>query len=419
MYLCAMKKTSTFLTLLIAFTIALEAQTIEAQLQQIEQKVEALEIQQDALRSQAEELKLEKIRRDLKAIGLPAESYIEHSAMMLEYDEAHEQARWVAHIITPDVITGTVFRSNDFREDPKIDSGSAVEADYFLKYLQADSTYEYDGYGYDRGHLAPSADFRWSEKALSESYYYSNMSPQRPEFNREGWADLEGSIRGYIYDHPETQLYVVTGPILDADLPKVERSVNGVSLPRRYFKVILDLKAERAIGFIIPNRALDNPLYTYAVSVDEVEAATGLDFFSKLQLPLADKIEAAAEVRDWLPEVPQGDVEPIAAPTLPRGHFNTEQAKQYMGTNETITVVGQVVGTRYSRSGNLWFNLDRQFPNQIFSIFIRKKDLINFDFDPKTAFDGQVISVKGVIQDFSGTPTVNIEKASRIQVFED
>ncbi len=414
-----MNRISTLLSLFLTFTISLGAQSIEEQLQGLEQEIDALEVQQDVLRSQAEELKLERVRRDLKAVGLPAETYIEHSAMMLEYDEAHEQARWVAHIITPDVISGTVFRSNDFRVDPKVDSGSAEEADYFLKYLQADSTYEYDGYGYDRGHLAPSADFRWSQKALSESYFYSNMSPQRPDFNREGWADLEGSIRGYIFEHPETQLYVVTGPVLDADLPKVERSVNGVSLPRRYFKVILDLEAQRAIGFVIPNRALENPLYTYAVSVDEVENITGLDFFPNLPLPAADEIEAKMEVRDWLPEVPEGDVDPIAAPSLPRGHFNTEQAKQYMGTNETITVVGQVVSTRYSRSGNLWFNLDRKFPNQIFSIFIRKKDLINFDFDPKTAFEGQVISVKGVIQDFSGTPTVNIEKASRMQIFEN
>ncbi|MEL7251739.1 MAG: DNA/RNA non-specific endonuclease [Bacteroidota bacterium] len=405
-----------FFTLSMVLSLALYAQPVEDRIESIEAEIAQLDEQKKVLLGQVEELKLERVRTDLKAIGLPSETYIEHSAMILEYDEAHEQARWVAHIITPDVITGTVFRSNDFREDPKIDSGSAVEADYFLKYLQPDSTYEYDGYGYDRGHLAPSADFRWSAKALSESYFYSNMSPQRPEFNREGWAELEGSIRGYVFDHPETQLYVVTGPVLDADLPKVERSVNGLSLPRRYFKVILDLNAQRAIGFVIPNYGLENPLYTYAVSVDEVEDITGLDFFPNL--PNAEIIETTAQVRDWLPEVPQGDVEPIAAPSLPPGHFNTEQAKQYMGTNETITVVGTVVGTRYSRSGNLWFNLDRQFPNQIFSIFIRKRDLSNFDFDPKTAFDGQVISVKGVIQDFSGTPTVNIERAGRIEIFE-
>ena len=408
-------KKYTLLTLALSLLLSAAAQSLETQLSRIEQQIEQLEIQQNTLRTQAEELKLQMIRRDLKAIGLPSENYVEHSAMMLEYSEAHEQARWVAHIILPDVITGNVFRSNDFREDPKISTGSAVEADYFLKYLQADSTYEYDGYGFDRGHLAPSADFRWSQKALSESYYYSNMSPQRPDFNREGWAELEGAMRRYIVDHPTTQLYVVTGPILTDDLPKVERSVNQLSLPGKYFKVILDVQSGNSIGFVIPNRGLEHSLQHYAMSVDEVEELTGLDFFSALENEAA--IEAKKEVRHWLPDIPQGDVEPIAAPSLPPGHFNTEQAKRYMGSNETITVVGKVVGTRYSRSGNLWFNLDKQFPNQIFSIFIRKKDLVNFDFDPKVAFENQVIKVKGVIQDFSGTPTFNLEKSSRIEIW--
>src|SRR5690606_2430798 len=101
------------------------------------------------------------------------------------------QARWVAHIILPDIIDGQVTRSNDFRVDPMVRSGTAVEADYFLQSQKPDGTIEYDGFGYDRGHLAPSADFRWSESALSESYYYSNMSPQLAEFNRNGWAELE------------------------------------------------------------------------------------------------------------------------------------------------------------------------------------------------------------------------------------
>ena len=391
------------------------AQSLEEQLQKIEHDISSLQEQMLVLESEGESLRLQMIRRDLKAIGLPSDNYIEHSAMILEYAEEHEQARWVAHIIRPEVITGTESRSNDFREDPKVTTGSAVEADYFLKYLQADSTYEYDGYGFDRGHLAPSADFRWSAKALSESYYYSNMSPQRPDFNREGWADLEGNLRRYITEHPQTQLYVVTGPVLTDDLPKVERSVNQLSLPRQFFKVVLDVQAGQAIGFLMPNQSLDQPLHRYAVSVDEVETLTGLDFFS--QLTDEENIEKTADPAHWLPDMPKGDVEPIAAPTLPPGHFNTEQAKLYMGTRETITVVGQVVGSRYSRSGNLWFNLDKQYPNQTFSIFIRKKDLVNFDFDPKTAFDGQLISVKGVIEDFSGVPTVNVDRAGRIDIF--
>jgi len=173
--------------------------------------------------------------------------------MLLSYNEQHEQANWVAHIIVPDVITGVVFRSNDFRTDPLVKSGTADQADYFLTDTLADGKVKYDGFGYDRGHLAPSADFRWSAKALSESYFYSNMSPQLPELNREIWADLENTLRGYIHNNSDAQLYVVTGPILKNDLPKMERSIHKLSIPESYFKVIIDLKNQRGIGFIMPN----------------------------------------------------------------------------------------------------------------------------------------------------------------------
>ena len=82
------------------------------------------------------------------------------------------------------------------------------------------------------------------------------MSPQLDKFNREKWADLEGLLRGYVYDHPETQLYVVTGPLLNDSLAKIERGVNKVSIPNYFYKVALDLKNKKAIAFIMPNAAI-------------------------------------------------------------------------------------------------------------------------------------------------------------------
>ena len=158
--------------LLVLFSLTgMQAQPLEQRLDQLQAQLEQLDAQRQTLLGEVEDLKLQRIRRDLRAVGLPSQHFIEHSALALEYAEEHEQARWVAHIILPDIITGTESRSNDFREDPLVASGTAVEADYFLKYLQADSTYEYDGFGYDRGHLAPSADFRWSARALSLTYF--------------------------------------------------------------------------------------------------------------------------------------------------------------------------------------------------------------------------------------------------------
>lgn len=156
-------------------------QSLEEKAIAVQQANAQLNQQQSANNSALETIKFEMIHRDLETVGLPSmlpgSKVVWHSAWCLEYSEQHEQARWVAHIITSDITTGVVSRTNDFRPDPDISTGSAVEADYLLKYLQKDSTYKYDGFGYDRGHLAPSADFRWSQKALSESYLYSNMPP--------------------------------------------------------------------------------------------------------------------------------------------------------------------------------------------------------------------------------------------------
>jgi len=395
--------------------VFLSGQPLEQQLGTKNQEIEALQDRQTAILTEVEDLKLQMIRRDLKRVGLPGDDYVEHSAMLLSYAEAYEQARWVAHIISPAIAEGTVFRTNDFREDPLIPTGSATEADYFLKYLEPDSTYRYDGFGYDRGHLAPSADFRWSARALSESFYYSNMSPQVAAFNREGWASLEDLLRRYVIQHPGTQLYVVTGAVLEDNLPVIERGIHHVAIPRQFFKVALDLNTGQAIGFVLPNQAIRQSLAQYAMTVDEVEQLTGLDFFSLIDNQEA--IESRLDKMNWLPALEEGDVEPIYPPDLPKDHFNTEQARQYMGTNQTITVVGKVVGSRYSRSGNLWLNLDKQYPNQIFSVYIKKDDLVNFDVDPKIAFDQQLISVKGEVDDLSGIPTINVEKSSRIATF--
>lgn len=403
------------LTSLTLLMLELCGQSLDAKIENLELQMKELDQQKEALASQVETTKLARIHRDLQKVGLPSENYIKHSALFLEYAEAYEQAKWVAHILTADVITGTAYRSNDFREDPLVTTGTAVEKDYFLKFPQEDGTYTYDGFGFDRGHLAPSADFRWSKKALSESYFYSNMSPQRPGFNRESWAELEGSMRGYIQDHPTTQLYIVTGPVLKDGLPVIERAINKVAIPEMYFKVILDLEAGQAIGFLMPNQKTTYPLISFAKTIDEIEIATGLNFFSKIDKEV--EIEKTLDKSHWFPETKKGDVEPIYPPSLPAGHFNTVQAKRHAKANKEITVCGTVVSTRYSRSGNLWFNLDKKFPNHIFSFYIAKKDLANFSFDPEAEFKGQVIAVKGKVRPADDAVMMQLLREEDIELY--
>ncbi len=412
-----------FLTILYFIPFLLFAQTTQEKIDKLEKELEVVGEKNAQLVEQLNELKLEKIREDLAKIGIPEttsdEEIIYHAAMCLVYAEKHEQAKWVAHIILPDIVNGTEGRSNNFRPDPLIKTGSTDDEDFFLKTKQPNGKYKYDGYGYDRGHLAPSADFKWSKKALSESFYYSNMSPQEPQYNRGKWADLEGMFREYIVTNPDVQLYMVTGPVLYDTLPKVERSPNKVSLPEFYYKVAVDLTNNRAIGFVMPNKKIEYPISSYAVSINEIEKVTGINFYYQLNDSIEEFLEDQKIITDWLPEKQKNDVKPVSQPTLPPGVFNTVVAKNHIKSGKVITVQGTVVNSRKTKGGHLFFNLDKSYPNQIFSVVIWAKDIPNFSYDPLTEFDGQEIKVKGKVTDFDGIPTMIIEKENVVEVHQE
>jgi len=411
-----------FLFLVLFLPVFVNAQTVTQQISKAETDLILLNKKQDSLLVKLEDLKFQLIHENLDKTGLPkllpGEEVVYHSAYALVYAEPYEQAKWVAHIILPDVVKGNEGRSNDFRPDDKIKTGSAVEADYFLKTLQPDSTFKYDAFGYDRGHLAPSADFRYSKKALSESYLYSNMSPQVAKLNRGRWAELEDNIRQYVVRN-KTAVYVVSGPVLKPGLKKIERGVNKVSIPEQYFKVTLDLTNHRAIGFLMPNAECELPVMNYAVSIDSVEKVTGIDFFYNLSDNEENSLESNIDVNKWIGEKELGDVQPLRADSLPRNTFNTTQAKYYMGKNENIRICGTVVSTKLSSKGNIFLNLDKQFPNQVFSISIFKDFVANFSYKPEIFLAGKTICVTGKITNFNGVPSVSIENEKAIDVLDE
>jgi endonuclease G len=207
---------------------------------------------------------------------------IKHLGYAFQYSEKHEQAFWVGYELTKKETEKAFERTDEFIPDPAVSTGTATVADYAKS-------------GYDRGHLAPAADMGWSQQAMAESFYFSNMSPQEPGFNRGIWKNLEEQVRTWAkaYD----SIYVVTGPVLKDGL--VQLGPNGVSIPKYYYKVILDNTGDdaKAIGFLMPNQASKEPLEKFAVSVDQVEQETGIDFFNKLP----DSRENASEKEVCIP----------------------------------------------------------------------------------------------------------------------
>jgi len=409
------------LSVLLCLPLCLLSQTPQEKLTGLEEELTAVEAKREKIETKIEGVKLEILHLDLAAYGLPeigeGEEVVHHQAMSLVYSEEHEQAKWVAHIIMPEMMTGKVARTNDFRVDPMVKTGTCVEKDYFLKTLKPDSTYDYDGYGYDRGHLAPSADFRWSATALSESYFYSNMSPQDPDFNRGIWADLEGLLRAYIFRNPESRLFVVTGPCLETGLPVVERGINKPSIPKQYFKVVMDMEERKGIGFILPNEKSSAPLASYSMTIDEVERLTGINFFAQLPDALEDQVERQAFTQDWIPVSEQSDVNPLYAPDLPKGHFNTKQAKLYVNKGSEVSICGKVVAARRSRKGNIVINLDRAYPNETFIVFINKEKIANFSYDPEGEWKGKYVKVTGKVSKLGSTPAMFIEKETVIEAY--
>lgn len=405
--------------LLIAFAYA---QTTEQQIKAKEDSIKAYTSKIKAIELSIEDLKLAKIRQDLKKVALPklttGEELIEHLAMFLVYSEKHEQAKWVAHIIPPEVVKGNEGRSNDFRPDMLIKTGSAVEEDYFIKTPRADGKFDYKGFGFDRGHLAPSADFRWSQRALSESYLYSNMSPQRGEFNRDSWAKLEDMMRGYIYRNPNSSLYIITGGVLKEGLPKIPEAKNNLIIPEQYYKIAVDVEKKRAIAFLMPNKKADYPHESYATSIDEIEKLTGIDFFNALEDQLENELEAQKNPKPFLYPSEQADIQPEDPTKLPKNTFNAVQAKLYADTGKKITVCGTVVSTKLSAKGNIFLNLDKQFPNQIFSISIFKDKAINFSYEPHEFLMGKKIYVTGKITMFNNVPSMTIENEKAIEVIQ-
>jgi endonuclease G len=208
---------------------------------------------------------------------------VKHSYYTLSYSKKDEQAEWVAYLLTRSMLTGQSERGNNFRPDPSVISGSA-------------QLYDYKNSGYDRGHLCPAGDMTFSEQAMSETFYLSNMSPQVPAFNRGIWKSLETLVREWAAK--EDSIYIVTGDILSNSLGSIGK--DRVTVPSRFYKVIYDLTGEKKmIAFILPNEKSIKPLSSYVVTVDFVESQTGLDFFPCLPDSLENRLESNSDISKW------------------------------------------------------------------------------------------------------------------------
>lgn len=216
------------------------------------------------------------------------EQIVVHTGYRLSFNRETLCPNWVAWELTANETEGNVQRSNDFRPDE------------MLPYRYQVTTDDYKHSGYDRGHMCPSADMKWSSTAQSECFFMSNICPQTHALNARGWEKVERACRRWA--KREGKVYIVCGPIFNDSRKQlyIGKSVK-IRVPNAFFKVVLSLKKgeEKAIGFYFTNRDGKQNMGDATKTVDEIEKITGIDFFPQLNDALEQRVEAQNNLSLW------------------------------------------------------------------------------------------------------------------------
>ncbi len=208
----------------------------------------------------------------VEGLELPAseagEDIVRHLGYTASYNHTTLCPDWVAWELTAAEAAGTEDGQYSFSRDPDVAWPKASREDYSRS-------------GYDKGHMAPRADMRWSCQALEESYYFTNICPQDHAMNAGAWRKIEEMTRRVAKRYE--RVWIVCGPVFDS----IGASHIGqacVHVPDRFFKAMAVSTADgyRTVGFIVENNKQDGSPRRYAVSVDEVEAVIGRNLFPTL-----------------------------------------------------------------------------------------------------------------------------------------
>ena len=219
-----------------------------------------------------------------------ASQLISHLGYKTSYNAEYKVPNWVFYELTRAELGGEHKRKNDFAPDPAISVNQRAELG------------DYRNSGYDRGHLAPAADFSWNETAMSESFYLSNMCPQEHGFNAGIWSQLEAKVREWAAR--DSAICIAAGPILPPmETAKTFKRIGkgNVFVPNRFYKVILSPfgKNPKAIAFVMEGHNSKQPLSSFAISVDSLEKLVSMDFFSVLPDDVENRIEREIIIKDW------------------------------------------------------------------------------------------------------------------------
>ena len=227
-------------------------------------------------------------RDSLMTVGIPhgvSDTLVNYGeAFAVHFNGTRGIANCAIYELTRNELNGSAERTGEFMPDTGVKG--------------CPSPQDYAGSGMDRGHLVPAGDLKWSEQAMRTSFLLTNVAPMHKALNEGGWAKLEEKVRELTAR--DSALLVFTGPVVsDSDTTLAS---GRVTVPSAYYKVIMApcVRPTRVIAFIYPNGHSGGRLRQYAVSVDEVERRTGLDFFPTLPDDEQERIESMVNLDAWI-----------------------------------------------------------------------------------------------------------------------
>lgn len=226
-------------------------------------------------------------RDSLLTVTMPhgvSDSLVRYEAFEVHFNKDRGIANCAQYELIASELHGGLERDGDFACDPSVAGCPDV--------------LDYAGSGMDRGHLVPAADLKWNGNAMRQSFLLTNVCPMHKALNEGGWAKLEEKVREWAVR--DSALLVFTGPVITAGDSTL--ASGKVTVPGRFFKVVMApcVRPMRAIAFIYPNGRCGGRLRQYAVSVDEVERLTGLDFFPYLSTGAQHRLESPVNLDVWL-----------------------------------------------------------------------------------------------------------------------
>lgn len=364
--------------------------------------------------------KLALIQSKLLQLGVPKmatasqESALQKRAypgFLVGFSAEHGQPQWSYHAIERDIFDVCLVREEEFFEDLSLAGAARLS--------------QYRSSGFQRGHMAPAADFRWSPKASVASNILSNIAPQSADLNEGLWAELEISTRRYLQVRDSlSEVFVVTGPVLETSLKKL-KDTTRISIPKKFFKVVVNLKEEQGFAFLMETSAPDveakkveAELRKRAMSIDELEKILKMDFFPNFSAAQDKNIEGRLDMDNWfaVPGESLGKLpSPITDPKLLTDAFNTVMITP-QNFKDKKAVVGTVARVSVGLSGGIVLFLDNVPPNHRVQILIQARDAGKFKNPTPQEMLGKVVRAEGTISSDGERFRMNIRDSKKLVV---